>query len=133
MFSTTAGMVALPTMATVRDRGERRTARVRRTIKRAAGGRARLSIFRSSKHIYAQIIDDEKGQTLAAASSVEKEMRGSIKTGADVGAAKAVGKLVAERALGKGITDVIFDRGGYRYHGRVKALAEAAREGGLKF
>jgi large subunit ribosomal protein L18 len=94
---------------------------------------ARLSIFRSSKHIYAQIIDDEKGQTLAAASSVEKEMRGSIKTGADVGAAKAVGKLVAERALGKGITDVIFDRGGYRYHGRVKALADAAREGGLKF
>ena len=120
-------------MATVKDRGERRTGRVRRTIKRAAGGRARLSVFRSSKHIYAQIIDDEKGQTLAAASSVEKDMRGSIKTGADVGAAKAVGKLVAERAVGKGITDVIFDRGGYRYHGRVKALAEAAREGGLKF
>ena len=120
-------------MATVKDRGERRTARVRRTIKRAAGSRARLSIFRSSKHIYAQIIDDEKGETLAAASSVEKGTRASLKTGADVGAAKAVGKLVAERALGKGITDVIFDRGGYRYHGRVKALAEAAREGGLKF
>jgi large subunit ribosomal protein L18 len=120
-------------MATVKDRGERRTGRVRRTIKRAAGGRARLSVFRSSKHIYAQIIDDEKGETLAAASSVEKDTRGSLKTGADVGAAKAVGKLVAERALGKGITDVIFDRGGYRYHGRVKALAEAAREGGLKF
>src|SRR6202043_3742522 len=106
---------------------------VRRTIKRAAGSRAQISIFRSSKHIYAQIIDDEKGATLAAASSVEKETRASLKTGADVGAAKAVGKLVAERALGKGITDVIFDRGGYRYHGRVKALAEAAREGGLKF
>jgi large subunit ribosomal protein L18 len=120
-------------MATVKDRGERRTARVRRTIKRAAGGRARLSIFRSSEHIYAQIIDDEKGETLAAASSIEKEMRTSLKTGADVGAAKAVGKLVAERALGKGITEVIFDRGGYRYHGRVKALADAAREGGLKF
>jgi large subunit ribosomal protein L18 len=120
-------------MATVKDRGERRTARVRRTIKRTAGRRARLSIFRSSKHIYAQIIDDEKGETLAAASSVEKDTRASLKTGADVGAAKAVGKLVAERALGKGITDVIFDRGGYRYHGRVKALAEAAREGGLKF
>jgi large subunit ribosomal protein L18 len=120
-------------MATVKDRGERRTGRVRRTIRRAAGGRARLSVFRSSKHIYAQIIDDEKGETLAAASSVEKETRGSLKTGADVGAAKAVGKLVAERALGKGITDVIFDRGGYRYHGRVKALADAAREGGLKF
>jgi large subunit ribosomal protein L18 len=120
-------------MATVRDRGERRTARVRRTIRRAAGSRVRLSIFRSSKHIYAQIIDDEKGETLAAASSVEKDTRAGLKTGADVGAAKAVGKLVAERALGKGITDVIFDRGGYRYHGRVKALAEAAREGGLKF
>jgi large subunit ribosomal protein L18 len=120
-------------MATVKDRGERRTARVRRTVKRAAGGRARLSIFRSSQHIYAQIIDDEKGETIAAASSIEKEMRTSLKTGADVGAAKAVGKLVAERALGKGVADVVFDRGGYRYHGRVKALAEAAREGGLKF
>src|ERR1700724_1004479 len=120
-------------MATVKDRGERGTGRGRRTIKRAAGSRARLSIFRSSKHIYAQIIDDEKGETLAAASSVEKDTRAGLKTGADVGAAKAVGKLVAERALGKGITEVIFDRGGYRYHGRVKALAEAAREGGLKF
>jgi large subunit ribosomal protein L18 len=120
-------------MATVRDRGERRTTRVRRNIRRAAGGRARLSVFRSSKHIYAQVIDDEKGETLVAASSLEKDMRGSLKTGADIGAAKAVGKLVAERAVGRGITDVIFDRGGYRYHGRVKALADAAREGGLKF
>jgi large subunit ribosomal protein L18 len=120
-------------MATVRDRGERRTARVRRTIKRAAGSRPRLSIFRSSQHIHAQIIDDEKGETLAAASSLEKDTRASLKTGADVTAAKAVGKLVAERARGKGVTDVIFDRGGYRYHGRVKALADAAREGGLKF
>jgi len=120
-------------MATVRDRGERRTTRVRRNIRRAAGGRARLSVFRSSKHIYAQVIDDEKGETLVAASSLEKDMRGSLKTGADIGAAKAVGKLVAERAVGKGITDVIFDRGGYRYHGRVKALADAAREGGLEF
>ena len=120
-------------MATVRDRGERRTTRVRRNIRRAAGGRARLSVFRSSKHIYAQVIDDEKGETLVAASSLEKDVRGSLKTGADIGAAKAVGKLVAQRAVGKGITDVIFDRGGYRYHGRVKALADAAREGGLKF
>ena len=120
-------------MATVKDRGERRTGQVRRTIRRAAGGRARLSVFRSSKHIYAQVIDDEKGETLAAASSVEKETRGSLKTGADIGAAKAVGKLVAERALGKGVNDVVFDRGGYLYHGRVKALADAAREGGLKF
>src|SRR5260370_7878034 len=120
-------------MATVRDRGERRTARVRRTIRRAAGSRARLSIFRSSKHIYAQIIDDEKGETLAAASSVEKETRASLKTGADVGAAKAVGKLVAERALGKGITDVIFDRGGYPYPGPVKALAQPPPPGRPKF
>jgi large subunit ribosomal protein L18 len=106
---------------------------VRRAIKRAAGGRKRLSIFRSSQHIYAQIIDDEKGETIAAASSIEKDTRASLKTGADIGAAKVVGKLVAERALGKGVTEVVFDRGGYRYHGRVKALAEAAREGGLKF
>jgi large subunit ribosomal protein L18 len=120
-------------MATVRDRSDRRTTRVRRNVKRAAGGRARLSIFRSSKHIYAQIIDDTKGETLAAASSLEKDTRASLKTGADIGAAKVVGKLVAERALGKGIADVVFDRGGYRYHGRIKALAEAAREGGLKF
>ena len=120
-------------MATVKDRGTRRTGRVRRTIRRAAGTRARLSVFRSSEHIYAQVIDDEKGETLAAASSVEKETRASLKTGANVDAAKAVGKLVAERALDKGVKDVIFDRGGYRYHGRVKAVAEAAREGGLNF
>ena len=83
------------------------------------------------KHIYAQVIDDVKGATLAAASSLEKDMRG--KTGANVDAAKAVGKLVAERAVEKGVKDVVFDRGGYRYHGRIKALADAAREGGLKF
>lgn len=120
-------------MATVADRTSRRTAKVRRNVRQAAGNRVRLSVFRSSKHIYAQIIDDRKGETIVSASSLEKEMRGSLKTGADIGAAKAVGKLVAERAVGKGITDVIFDRGGYRYHGRVKALADAAREGGLKF
>jgi large subunit ribosomal protein L18 len=106
---------------------------VRRAIKAAARGRVRLSVFRSSKHIYAQVIDDDKGETLAAASSIEKSMRGSLKTGADVAAAKAVGKLVAERALQKGVKDVVFDRGGYLYHGRVKALADAAREGGLNF
>jgi large subunit ribosomal protein L18 len=120
-------------MATVKDRGERRTARIRRTIRRAAGGRARLSIFRSSKHIYAQVIDDAKGVTVASASTIEKDMRGSLKTGANIDAAKAVGKRLAERALGLGVKDVIFDRGGYRYHGRVKALADAAREGGLSF
>ena len=106
---------------------------MRRAIKDAATGRARLSVFRSSKHIYAQVIDDVKGVTLAAASSVEKDMRGSLKTGANVDAAKAVGKAVAERALQKGIKTVVFDRGGYLYHGRVKALADAAREGGLAF
>jgi large subunit ribosomal protein L18 len=108
---------------------------VRRVIKRAAGtgGRARLSVFRSSKHIYAQVIDDIRGQTLAAASSLEKTLRDGGKTGADVDAAKAVGKLVAERALEKGIEAVVFDRGSYLYHGRIKALADAAREGGLKF
>jgi large subunit ribosomal protein L18 len=120
-------------MATVSDRTERRTAKVRRNIKRAASGRARLSVFRSSKHIYAQVIDDVKGQTLASASSMEKDMRGSHKTGANIAAAKAVGKLVAERAAAKGIKTVVFDRGGYLYHGRVKALADAAREGGLNF
>jgi large subunit ribosomal protein L18 len=112
---------------------ERRRARVRRTIKAVAGGRPRLSVFRSSKHIYAQVIDDRKGATVAAASSIEKAMRSSMKTGADIDAAKAVGKLVAERASAAGIKDVVFDRGNYLYHGRVKALADAAREGGLNF
>jgi large subunit ribosomal protein L18 len=120
-------------MSTVKDRGERRTGRVRRTVRRAAGDRARLSVFRSSKHIYAQIIDDLKGETVVSASSLEKDLRTSLKTGANKDAAKTIGKLVAERALGKGIKDVVFDRGGYRYHGRVKALADAAREGGLNF
>jgi large subunit ribosomal protein L18 len=120
-------------MATVTDRTLRRTAKVRRNIRRAAGARARLSVFRSSKHIYAQVIDDVKGETLAAASSLEKDVRGGLKTGADIAAAKAVGKLVAQRAAAKGVLEVVFDRGGYLYHGRVKALADAAREGGLKF
>jgi large subunit ribosomal protein L18 len=120
-------------MSTVADRTVRRTAKVRRNIKRAAASRARLSVFRSSKHIYAQVIDDAKGQTLASASSLEKEMRGSLKTGANIEAAKAVGKRIAERASAKGINHVVFDRGGYLYHGRVKALADAAREGGLHF
>ena len=113
------------------DRTTRRTARVRRTLKRTAYGRPRLSVFRSSKHIYAQVIDDTKGETLASASSREKDARG--KTGANVEAAKAVGKRVAERATAKGVKEVQFDRGGYLYHGRIKALADAAREGGLKF
>jgi large subunit ribosomal protein L18 len=120
-------------MATVVDRTLRRTAKVRRNIRRAGGHRARLSVFRSSKHIYAQLIDDANGRTLASASSIEKDMRGSLKTGANVEAAKEVGKRLAERASAQGIKQVVFDRGGYLYHGRVKALADAAREGGLDF
>jgi large subunit ribosomal protein L18 len=120
-------------MATVADRTERRTAKVRRNVRRAAGSRARLSVFRSSKHIYAQVIDDIKGKTMASASSLEKDMRTTLKTGANIEAAKAVGKRVAERAASKGVKQVVFDRGGYLYHGRVKALADAAREGGLSF
>ena len=112
---------------------ERRVARVRRALKKAANGRPRLSVFRSSKQIYAQIIDDAKGVTIAAASTLEKDVRGKLKTGADVAAATAVGKLVAERAKKAGVTKVVFDRGAYMFHGRVKALAEAAREGGLEF
>jgi len=111
----------------------RRKQRVRLTLRRSGGGRPRLSVFRSSKHIYAQVIDDTKGETLASASSLEKEMRGSGNTGANIDAAKAVGKLLAERAVKKGIREVVFDRGGYLFHGRVKALADAARESGLSF
>ncbi|HEY6703259.1 MAG TPA: 50S ribosomal protein L18 [Xanthobacteraceae bacterium] len=120
-------------MATVADRTLRRTAKVRRNVRRAAGERARLSVFRSSKHIYAQLIDDASGRTVVSASSLEKDMRGALKTGANIDAAKAVGKLIAERASAKGFKQVVFDRGGYLYHGRVKALADAAREGGLDF
>ncbi len=110
---------------------QRRATRVRRTLR--GTGRPRLSVFRSSKHIYAQVIDDVKGHTLAAASSLEKPMRESGKTGADRDAAAAVGKLLAERATAAGVTQVVFDRGPYLYHGRVAALADAAREGGLSF
>jgi large subunit ribosomal protein L18 len=111
---------------------ERRKARVRRAII-AKGGRPRLSVFRSSKQIYAQVIDDEHGRTIAAASSLEKPMREQLKTGATVEAARVVGKEIAERAKKAGVAKVVFDRGGYMYHGRVKALAEGAREGGLEF
>jgi large subunit ribosomal protein L18 len=122
-------------MSRLSDRTARRTATIRRKVKLATNrsGRARLSVFRSSKHIYAQLIDDNKGETLVAASSLEKTLREGAKNGANIGAAKAVGKLIAERAKEKGIKDVVFDRGGYLYHGRVKALADAAREGGLNF
>ena len=111
----------------------RRRKRTRINIAKVSGGRLRLSVFRSSKHIYAQVIDDGKGVTLASASSIDKSLREKLKKGGDTDAAKAVGALVAERACAAGISEVVFDRGGYRYHGRVKALADSAREGGLSF
>jgi large subunit ribosomal protein L18 len=111
----------------------RRQARTRRELKAVAYGRPRLSVFRSDKHIYAQVIDDAKGHTLAAASTVEKDLKSSLGKGSNVDAAKVVGKLAAERAVKAGVTKVVFDRGSYLYHGRVKAVAEGAREGGLEF
>jgi large subunit ribosomal protein L18 len=120
-------------MSTTKHISERRKARLRYQLRRKSGGRPRLSVFRSGKHIYAQIIDDVQGRTLAAACSLDKDLRAGGKTGADCEAASAVGKLVAERAVAAGVTEVVFDRGAYLYHGRVKALAEAAREGGLAF
>jgi large subunit ribosomal protein L18 len=110
---------------------QRRVKRNRSKLASVANGRMRLSVFRSSKHIYAQVVDDTRGVTLAAASSLEKDF--AEKSGANVDAASAVGKLLAKRATDAGIKNVVFDRGGYLYHGRVKALAEGAREGGLNF
>jgi large subunit ribosomal protein L18 len=115
-----------------RDSSKRRAQRVRNRLRTVANGRPRLSIFRSSKNIYAQIIDDEAGVTLAAASSLEGEKQAKTK-GSDKDAAAKVGALVAQRAIEKGVKDVVFDRGSYLYHGRVKALADAAREAGLNF
>jgi large subunit ribosomal protein L18 len=111
----------------------RRRRRLRYALKMKSHGRLRLSVFRSGRHIYAQVIDDAQGRTLAAASTLEKELRDQLRTGADKDAATVVGKRVAERALAAGVTQVVFDRGPYLYHGRVKALADAAREGGLSF
>jgi len=110
--------------------------RIHRRVRQSLSGtaeRPRLSVYRSLAHLYAQVIDDTTGKTLASAGSNDKEMRKETKGGGNVAAAKLVGKAVAERALQKGISQVVFDRGGYRYHGRVKALAEAAREAGLRF
>mgnify|MGYP001207449399 FL=1 len=118
-------------MSTKLSTDERRKLRVRRQLKKVANGRPRLSVYRSSKHIYAQVIDDTAGRTLAAASTKDKDYSGE--KGGNVEAAGLVGKQIAERAIKAGVENVIFDRGGYIYHGRVKALAEAAREAGLKF
>ena len=116
-----------------KESSQRRQARVRRSIRARAYGKPRLSVHRSSKQIYAQIIDDEKGATVAAASTLEKDQRAALKSGANVEAARTIGKLLAERAVAAGIKDVVFDRGAYMFHGRVKALADGAREGGLNF
>jgi large subunit ribosomal protein L18 len=112
---------------------DRRRQRNSGKVKKNNSGRPRLAVFRSGKHIYAQVIDDVKGATVASASSIDKDVRGKLKTGASIEAATEVGKAVAERAKKAGVDTVVFDRGGYLYHGRVKALAEAAREGGLSF
>ena len=119
-------------MATTKQLFERRKRRTRYALRQRAQDRLRLSVFRSNKHIYAQVIDDRQGRTVAAASSLEKALR-ETGSGTNADAAQSVGKLVAERAIAAGIKEVVFDRGGYRFHGRVKALAEAAREGGLSF
>lgn len=120
-------------MLSSRELQKRRTLRNRAKLRRVGGDRLRLSVHRTSKQIYAQIIDDVAGKTVVSAGSNEKDLRSSLKTGADKGAAAAVGKLVAERAKEAGVTEVMFDRGGFRFHGRVKALADAAREAGLQF
>jgi large subunit ribosomal protein L18 len=110
---------------------ERRRQRVRTSLRKRGGVRPRLSIHRSGRHIYAQIIRDDEGRTVAAASTLDKELRG--KTGATISGAQEVGRRLAERAKEAGVTQVVFDRGGFLFHGRVKALADAAREGGLEF
>ena len=112
---------------------ERRKRRTRHRLRKVERIKPRLSVFRSSKHIYAQVIDDLEGKTVAAASTIDKDLRENLKTGADREAAAQVGKLVAERATAKGLDEVVFDRGPYLFHGRVKALADGAREAGLKF
>ena len=119
-------------MKTSRELQARRRARTRLKLKARAAGRPRLSVFRSSRNIYAQIIEDGAGVTLASASSIDSGIKGEVANGATIEAASRIGRVIAERAIAAGITEVVFDRGGYRYHGRVKALADAAREGGLK-
>ncbi len=115
------------------DPFERRKSRVRYHLRQKAAGKVRLSVFRSGRHIYAQLIDDTQGVTLASASTLDKDLKKDLKLGASVEAAKAVGALIAKRAKDAKIDNVVFDRGGYLFHGRVKALAEAAREAGLAF
>lgn len=120
-------------MLNAKELHERRKVRTRYQLKKKSVGRPRLTVHRTGAHIYAQVIDDTKGVTIAAASTMEADLRKSLKTGADKKAAATVGKLVAERAKKAGVTQVVFDRGGFIFHGRVKELAEAAREAGLDF
>lgn len=120
-------------MANSKQLSDRRARRTRLQIRRTNNGRPRLSVFRSGRHIYAQLIDDANGVTLASASTLEKDSKAKLKTGATKEAASFVGKLIAERAAEKGVSEVVFDRGGFKFHGRVKVLADTARESGLKF
>ena len=112
---------------------QRRVWRVRNVIRRTVSNRVRLTVFRSNKHIYVQVVDDVVGTTLVAVSTAETAIRAILPNGGNVEAARSIGKLAGERCLAKGITDVVFDRGGYKYHGRVAAIAEGAREAGLNF
>jgi len=120
-------------MSAVQELRDRRRRRLRYQLRQKGGGRPRLSVFRSGKNIYAQVIDDAQGRTVAAASTLDTSVKEGLRTGADKAAAAAVGRLVAERAIAAGVSKVVFDRGAYLYHGRVKALADAARESGLAF
>ena len=120
-------------MSTPKELFEKRKGRIRSALKKAANGKMRLSVFRSGKHMYAQIIDDTKGVTVASASTLDKEVREALKKTANVEAASFVGKVIAERAVKSGVNEVVFDRGGYIYTGRVAELAAGAREGGLNF
>jgi large subunit ribosomal protein L18 len=122
-------------MSRIQDRKQRRS-RIRRRYRRevhGTGERPRLAVYRSLRYLYAQVIDDEHGQTLASASTLEKQAAGSVKAAGGVEAAKVLGKLIAERAQEKGITTVVFDRGGFKYHGVIRTIADTAREAGLKF
>ena len=120
-------------MISKREQYQFRKNRTRKNLLANGGARPRLSVYRSDRHLYAQVVDDAKSRTLAAASSMEKELKGRTKSGKSLETAKIIGALVAKRAIEKGVTEVCFDRGGRIYHGRIKALAEAAREAGLKF
>ncbi len=120
-------------MLTTKELRQRRRRRLSTMLSKRRNDRPRLSVFRSGKQIYAQVIDDIQGRTVAAASTLDKDLKSKLKSGANVEAAAEVGKLIAERASKAGVKQVVFDRGGYIYHGRIRALADAAREGGLEF